>query len=118
MRRLLESQRATQFLAAAELFVAGRITTDELLQGVHSAPKSWRSGGPWRSPNPVRLAPASQALRAVAALAAPDPYEAAWGVAREAVNLLGPADCELVRGLFERGPTESTSEVRRGTTDE
>jgi hypothetical protein len=116
VRRLLETQRATRFLASAEQFVAGRITCEELLEAVRAAPRSWKSGGPWRSPNPVRLAPAAQALRAVAALAASDPWEAAWGVAQEAVNLLGPADCELIRELF--GNPMSAAGSREGTAVE
>ena len=98
VRRLLTTQRATRFLASAEQFVAGRSTWEELSEAVRATPRGRASRG--RGANPVRLPPAAQALRAVAALAAPDPWEAARGVAWEAVNLLGPADCELIRELF------------------
>lgn len=111
VRRLLESRDATQFLASAEQFISGQIPCEELLDAVRAAPKSWKSGGSWRSWNPVHLAPTAQALQAVAALAAPDPWEAAWGVAQAAVNLLGPADCDMIRRLFAN-PTQEVGETR------
>jgi hypothetical protein len=100
VRRLVESQGAREFVAVAERYAAGRASWDELAVAVRAAPQARVSGGPWRSPNPVRLAPAAQALRAVAALLADDPWEAAWGVAREGVNLLGSDACDLIPELF------------------
>src|SRR5262245_12935079 len=100
VRRLLESQGAREFVAAAERYAACRAGWDELVAAARAAPRARVSGGPWRSPNPVRLAPAAQALRAVAALPADDPWEAAWEVAREGVNLLGSDACNLIRELF------------------
>ncbi len=81
-------------------YATGRACWDDLALVVWAAPQARVSGGPWRSPNPVRLAPAAQALRAIAALAADDPWEAAWRVAREGVNLLGPDASDLIRELF------------------
>jgi hypothetical protein len=100
VRRLVESQGATGFVAVAERYAAGRASWDELVRAARAAPRARVSGGPWRSPNPVRLAPAAQSLRAVAALVADDAWEAAWGVAREGVNLLGPDACDPIRELF------------------
>jgi hypothetical protein len=128
VKRLVESQGATEFVAVAEQYAAGRAKWDELALRVRAAPQARVSGGPWRSPNPVRLPPAAQALRAVAALAADDPWEAAWGVAREGVNLLGPEACDLIRELF-RNPfcqggfnpcwrTTDAVSVARGISDD
>src|SRR4051812_44365793 len=76
VQRLLESQGAMEFVAAAREYVAGRSSWDDLAAAAGAAPQGQVSGGPWRSPNPVRLAPAAQALRAVAALAVDDSWEA------------------------------------------
>jgi hypothetical protein len=117
MRRLLESQGATEFVAAGRRYVAGGASWDELAAAARTAPQGRVSGGPWRSPNPVRLAPAAQALRAVAALLADDPWEAAWGVAREAVNLLGPAACDMIRELFRNPCNPAVFNFRWRTAD-
>ena len=106
VRRLLETQRTTWFLTSADRYVAGQISWEELSKAVRAAPRGWVSGGSWRSWNPVRVPPAAQALRAVETLGAPDPWDAAWGVAREAVNLLEPNACDLIRELFEN-PTHA-----------
>ena len=100
VRRLLETQRATQFLTSAGQFVAGQISWEELSGAIRETPKGWVSRG-WGH-KPVRVPPAAQALRAVAALSAPDAWDAAWGVAQEAVNLLGPSACDQIRELFTK----------------
>lgn len=100
IRRLLETKGATSFIAAAELYAAGRMTWDVLVGIVRQAPQAKVSGGSWRGHNPVRLPPTAQALRAVAALAADDPWETACGVAREGVNLIGSDACKVIRELF------------------
>ena len=107
MRRLLESRGATGFIAAAELHSAGLLTWEDLVGFARQAPHGKVSGGSWRSHNPVRLAPSAQALCAVAALTAEEPWDAAWGVVREGVNLLGPEVCQLIRELFD-SPTLKT----------
>ena len=105
IRRLLEASGATEFLDAAKLYADGQLNWDELGSAVRRAPQARVTGGSWRGHNPVRLSPTAQALRAVAELAAEDPWEAAAGVAREGINLLGPAACEVIRELFARPTT-------------
>lgn len=99
VRRLLESQRASEFITSAEQYVARQISSVEFSDAVHKAPKAWVSRG-WGH-RPVKIPPAAQALRAVASLAAPDAWEAAWGVATEAVNFLGLSACDIVREAFD-----------------
>lgn len=105
IRRLLETQRAGAFIAAAELYAAGQSDWDALRTEIRRAPQAKASGGSWRAHNPVRLAPSAQALRTVAALGADDSWDAAAGVVRDGVNLLGPETCDVIRELFPAPPT-------------
>jgi hypothetical protein len=101
-RRVTGTSGGREFVAVAERYAAGRASWDELAVAVRAAPRARVSGGYGGAyeAEPVRLVPAAQALRVVAALLADDPWEAAWGVARDGVNLLGSDACDLIRELF------------------
>lgn len=98
--RLIQGQGGDRLVAAAERYADGHAGWDEVLSAADATPRGRVSGGSWKSANPVRLPPSSQAQRAVRSLAAEDAWEAAWGVAREGGNLVGAAPCEIMREVF------------------
>jgi hypothetical protein len=53
-----------------------------------------------QSHNPVRLSPTRQAQEATRSLAEPDAWDAAYGVAKAAANLLDTSGCVKIRDVF------------------
>ena len=98
--RLLQLHRATELVDVTERFADGLASWRDVSSAAEAAPAGRVSGGSWRSPNPVRLPPSGQALRAASFVAALDAADAAWGVAREGVNLLGSTPSDLIRDVF------------------
>ncbi len=97
--RLLH-QGSRELVNVVERFADEASPWEEVAAAAQKAARGPVSGGSWRSPNPVRLPPSSQAERAVLALAQKNAREAAWGTTREALNLIGPAAAELLREIF------------------
>jgi hypothetical protein len=97
--RLLRSEQSQAVIRAAEWASDREGSWEHVILSASAAPRGWVSGGPWRSPNPVRLPPSSQAERAVLSLAAEDAWEGAYGVVRQGGNLLGSRPCGLLRDV-------------------
>ena len=99
VNRLLK-ERSNALIEMCETFADNGDNWAQLVEVANHAPRGRVSGGSWRSMNPVRLPPSSQAERAVLALAVEDAWEAAWRTIREAMNLLGSTAGELLRDIF------------------
>jgi hypothetical protein len=96
VRRLLSSERSLAIIDAAERFVEGTLAWEVVANCGRDAPPIRVHG---RSSNPRRLPPPAQAEGAVRALAFENAWDAAWGVVREGVNLLGSTPCDLLREI-------------------
>jgi hypothetical protein len=109
--KLLLLHWAIELVEVAERFSGG---LGGRVRGRRSRRPGRVSGGSWRSPNPVRLPPSGQSLRAASFVAALDAADADWGVVREGINLIGSTACDLILDVLGPLPFRHVTPPRPG----